>query len=77
MVFLDQSLHEDGEVRERVVVRDIAQLIALVELQKQVKQIGAEAQPLFTSVAVAVDQERLSMEPVQPFTASEIPSCFT
>ena len=69
MVLPDQPLHEDGEMSERIVICDIAQLIAFVKLQEQVEQLCAEAQSLFVSVAVAVDQQRLPMQPVQPFTA--------
>ena len=67
MVLSNQTLHEDREMRKGVVRCHIAQLIAVTEFQEQVKQVGAETQALLAAIAVTVNQERLPMEPIQPF----------
>ena len=70
MILSHQALHEDGQMREGIVRRDIAQLVAFAQLQEQMKQIGAETQALFAPIAITVDQKRLPVEKLQPlFTA--------
>ena len=67
MVLSNQTLYEDREMRKGVIRCNIAQLIAVAEFQEQVKQVGAETQALLASITVTVNQERLPMEPIQPF----------
>ena len=74
MILLHQSLHEDREMGECVVARDIAQLIAIVELKEKPKQVGPQSQTLFAAVAVAVDQRRLPLQQVLPAAIPQVPA---
>ena len=67
MVLSNQTLYEDREMRKGVIGCHIAQLIAITEFQEKVKQVRAETQALPPSITVTINQERLPMEPIQPF----------
>ncbi len=54
-VFTDEALDENREVSERVVSRDISELIALAQLQQEVEELSAKFKALFISISVLIN----------------------